>query len=467
MKKWIGRPILVLALMGATVGAATVASASVGTTPSTTTVVSSSSPAVVGQPVAFTATVTSGLATPPQPTGTVAFTDNGAPIACTATLIGFTSDSSTAVCTTTYKAPETSDSIAATYLGDGTYAESVGTTSETVNKASTTLGLAEQTLPAGQPETGQSVTFTATLAVTAPGAGTPTGSVTFTSTSPSSATLCSSVPLNGLTATCSVTTGLATSPGNIQASYSGDANFGVSSSSLLTVPSASAASTLVLISPSVNPASTGQTVTFRASVSATSPGGGTPPGTVTFSVTTFNPSNTPTVLAVCTNPVTLNAGTATCTVPGSDLFAATTPTVKVSASYSGSATPAYNASNDTSTPFVETVAEGVTDNVLIVTPRRVPLGGPVNLTVVVVPNLPAAGSPTGQVSFSVTALSGRSVVGFLNCSNSTNVETLSSDTATCSLPSLPPSANKLRVNATYFGDGNFLGASASKRIKLH
>jgi hypothetical protein len=47
------------------------------------------------------------------------------------------------------------------------------------------------------------------------------------------------------------------------------------------------------------------------------------------------------------------------------------------------------------------------------------------------------------------------------------VETLSSDTATCSLPSLPPSANKLRVNATYFGDGNFLGASASKRIKLH
>ena len=47
---------------------------------------------------------------------------------------------------------------------------------ETVNRAATTVALASSVNPA---VTGQAVTFTATVAAVAPGAGTPTGKVTF------------------------------------------------------------------------------------------------------------------------------------------------------------------------------------------------------------------------------------------------------------------------------------------------
>jgi hypothetical protein len=67
--------------------------------------------------------------------------------------------------------------ISAVYGGDFQYNTSTSTNlTQTVNKANTTTGVASSQNPS---VFGQSVSFTATVAAVAPGAGTPTGSVIF------------------------------------------------------------------------------------------------------------------------------------------------------------------------------------------------------------------------------------------------------------------------------------------------
>ena len=66
----------------------------VGDTPGTT------DPSPAGIPTSYTATITPSQATAIEPTGTVAFSDNGAPIAgCTAVAVTPGATNSTAVCT--------------------------------------------------------------------------------------------------------------------------------------------------------------------------------------------------------------------------------------------------------------------------------------------------------------------------------------------------------------------------------
>ena len=143
----------------------------------TTTTVTSSTPgdvSVYGQPVTFTAEVTGqpGFATP---TGTVTFDVNGVP-AAQETLSGgvaqFIPSTPLAV---------GSDTITAFYGGAGAYTPSDNTAApliQTVNQDTTTTTVASST-PSDSSVYGQLVTFTATVTVNSPGAGTPTGSVTF------------------------------------------------------------------------------------------------------------------------------------------------------------------------------------------------------------------------------------------------------------------------------------------------
>src|SRR5439155_8923722 len=121
---------------------------------------------------------------------------------------------------------------------------------------------------------GQSVTFTATVSVTAPGVGTPTGSVTFLDggTSIGSGTLDTSLQVTLTTANLSV------GGHSITASYVGDGNFNGSSSS---IPSQAVnkASTTTTVASSLNASTYGDLVTFTATVTANSP-------------STINPSST-------------------------------------------------------------------------------------------------------------------------------------------------------------------------------
>src|SRR5205823_956474 len=130
---------------------------------------SSVNPSVFGQNLQFTATVApaSGTGTP---TGTVQFTVDGANFGSAATISGGSATSPT-IGTLTVG----THSVGATYSGDSAFSGSSGSLTQTISKADTTTVVTSS----GSPVFGQSVTLTATVSATAPGAGVPGGSVQF------------------------------------------------------------------------------------------------------------------------------------------------------------------------------------------------------------------------------------------------------------------------------------------------
>jgi subtilase family serine protease len=172
----------------------------------TTTLSATANHSMLGQPVTFTATVSSPA---PTTTGSVTFTSDTTTLA-TVTL----SDGRAAVTTSTL--PVGIHTITAAYTGDITtnLAASSTTVSQTIIQATTTTELASSLNPS---PSGQAVTFTTTVTSSA---GTPTGSVTFTSDT----TTLGTVTLTGGQATLNTST-LTTGDHTITASYSGDANF--------------------------------------------------------------------------------------------------------------------------------------------------------------------------------------------------------------------------------------------------
>ncbi|OWK46556.1 Flagellar hook-length control protein FliK [Fimbriiglobus ruber] len=240
--------------------------------PTTTTTVTSSAPAsTAGQSVTFTATV-AGSAAGSNPTGgTVTFFQGTTPLGTAVPLT-----SGTATLTTTGVSVGT-QTITANYSGftQGNYSltASNGTVTQTVTAATTTT-LTSSANPAA---IGQPVTFTAT--VTAPsGAGTPTGSVNFSidGGTPVAVTLGTSG-----TATYSPTS-LAVGSHTVTVTYPTTGGFQTSTATLSPDEQVNTAATSVALSAAPDPSTSGQSVTFTATVSVTSPGVATPTGTVTF-----------------------------------------------------------------------------------------------------------------------------------------------------------------------------------------
>jgi hypothetical protein len=102
------------------------------------------------------------------------------------------------------------------------------------------------------------------------------------------------------TATCT-TSSLAVGTDAITATYSGDSNHNGNSSTLSGGQVVSQASTNATVGSSLNPSTYGQAVSFTANVAAVAPAGGTPTGTVQFTVDGVNVGS----------PVTLASGSAT------------------------------------------------------------------------------------------------------------------------------------------------------------
>jgi hypothetical protein len=221
--------------------------------------------AVFGQGETLTATVTAQAGVP---TGTVTFLD-GTTVLGTAQL-----NAGQAVLPVSLGVGN--HQLTAVYSGSDGFAGSTSAAAAvTVNPAATAVTLAPSLNPA---TTGQSVTFTATVAAVAPGAGSPTGTVTF---------MDGNVVLGtftvGADGTAMVTTSFATAGGHaITASYSGDANF-VGSSQTLTeqVNAPATQATTLTLGVSANPVRAGRAVTFTATVRGPT-GAATPTGTVTF-----------------------------------------------------------------------------------------------------------------------------------------------------------------------------------------
>src|SRR5262249_23126566 len=123
---------------------------------------------------------------------------------------------------------------------------------------------------------GQPITLTATIRILAPGAATPTGTVTFRDGS----TILGTVPVTNNRAT--LTTTLPSVGGrSITAVYNGDGNVLSSTSLGLTQVVSQATTTTALVS-SASTSQIGQAVTFTATVSPVAPGSGTITGTVSF-----------------------------------------------------------------------------------------------------------------------------------------------------------------------------------------
>lgn len=193
-----------------------------------TSVTASANPSVFGQPVTFTATVsTAGLGTP---TGNVQFFDGATPIGGPVALNG---SGQAQVTTSTLSVGN--HTITAQYAGasgacTGTFNSSGGSLAggQQVNPASTTTVITSNgTNPVG---VNIPVTFTATVSAQAPSVASvgANGTVTFFR---NGVPICSNVALNASSqATCQVTFTIAGNY-NITAQYSGTANFNASSNS--------------------------------------------------------------------------------------------------------------------------------------------------------------------------------------------------------------------------------------------
>ncbi|MGW7488895.1 beta strand repeat-containing protein, partial [Streptomyces sp. NPDC054786] len=354
-------------------------SASAGTgshtvTPATTstTLTSSPDPSVPGQFVDLTATVAPVTPGAGTPTGTVTFDfgDGAAPV--TVPLINGAA-TTPHTWTTTAGSPYP---LTAAYNGDGDFAPSTGTATQTVGPVATAMTLASSPEPSAA---GQNVTFTARVFAVPPGAGTPTGTVTF-DFGDGSAPVTAPV-LGGIATTDHAYATTAGSPYTATATYSGDADFTTATATVPHTVTAIAATTATTVTSSPDPTVTGQPVTVTAAVVPTPSGAGVPTGTVTFD---FGDG-----AAAITAPLSGGAVTVAHTYTG-----ATGSPYSITANYSGDANFGSSAGGDT-----QTVLPAATVTTLVTAPDPSVTGQPVTLTATVAPVGPGAGVPTGTVTF--------------------------------------------------------------------
>jgi Bacterial Ig-like domain (group 3)/FG-GAP-like repeat len=231
---------------------------------STTTVLqSSANPSNFGQSVTFTATI--NWSGPGIPTGTVTFMDGSSTLGSgTVNTSGQATFSTSALAVGTH-------SITASYGGDSNFTGSSSSIlSQVISKIPTATALQSSANPSSF---GQFVTFTATINWS--GSGTPTGTVTFMD----GTTKLGTGAANSSAQATYTTPALAAGTHSITASYGGDANFAVSTSTGLSEVVNKASTSTSLIA-SANPSVVGQSLTFTAAV--TSGAAGTPTGKVTF-----------------------------------------------------------------------------------------------------------------------------------------------------------------------------------------
>ncbi len=238
----------------------------------TTTALASTTPSVFGQSVTFTATVAAVSPGAGTATGTVQFSDGGVSLGNAVTL---TSGSATSAAITSFGVG--THNITAAYSGSSSFITSTSSAvSQVVSKANTTTALASSVNPSLFQ---QSVTFTATVAATAPGAGTATGTVQFFD---NGSAIGSAITLISGSATSAAITNFGGGTHIITAVYSGDASFFTSTSSAVSQVVTLLPRTTTALTSSVNPSLFGQSITFTATVAAVLPAAGNATGYVLF-----------------------------------------------------------------------------------------------------------------------------------------------------------------------------------------
>jgi hypothetical protein len=260
---------------------------------------------------------------------------------------------------------------------------------------------------------GQTVTVQYNVSVNAPGGGTPTGNVTVSDGTVS----CTGTVAAGQ---CSLTF---TSAGakSLSATYAGDANYNASPASASAAHTVDAANTTTAItSDTPDPSNVGQSVTVNYSVTAGSPGAGTPTGNVTVSDGVDS----------CTGTVSAGTCNVTLTTPGARTLTAT---------YAGDS----NFNGGTSAGEPHTVNSfATTTTIASDTPDPSVIGQAVTVQYVVAP-AQGGGTPTGNVTVSD---------GTVSCTGTVAA-------GQCSLTFTSTGAKSL--TATYAGDSTFTGSTSA------
>src|SRR6185295_7852372 len=185
-------------------------------------------------------------------------------------------------CTITFSSAG-AKSLTATYAGDTNFNGSTSAAaSHQVNKADTTTTITSDTPDPSV--VGQAVTIQYNVTVNSPGAGIPTGNVTVSDGTQS----CTGTVAAGQ---CTITF---TSVGakSLTATYAGDSNFNGSTSASVAHQVNKADTSTTITADNPDPSSVGQVVTVQYSVTADSPGSGTPSGNVTVSDGTISCTGT-------------------------------------------------------------------------------------------------------------------------------------------------------------------------------
>jgi hypothetical protein len=281
--------------------------------PAITTLAGVPASTVYGQPVVLTATFSGS--TDIAVSATVSFVE-GATTICAAVAI------TNGVATCTVPAFEVgSHSITVASLSDPNYTLTGSTVSQlafNVVKANTTTVVAASPNPSA---VGQSVTFTATVSVVAPGAASIDGNTVTFSNGAGGLVTCAAKVLAGGQATCTVTLNTA-GLNAITATYGGDSHTNTSSGTYAQLVTAPTVTTLAIIPL---PSASKQQVKLIAVVTAP-PGAGNPTGTVQF----VNISSSTTLGSA---PLTVIGGVSTASIT-SELNQSSSPQL-VTAVYSG------------------------------------------------------------------------------------------------------------------------------------
>lgn len=282
-----------------------------------------------------------------------------------------------------------------------------------ISAAATTTTITSHNPPTSS-RVGQNVTVFYSVAVSAPGSGTPTGMVTVTDGTVS----CQSTVGAGSCQLAPTTAGSKT----LTATYAGDGNFTGSTSAGVSHTVLAANTTTQITSDLPEPSVVGEPVTVSFSVNVNAPGNGTPTGTVTVAA---GPDG-------CSAPVSAGQCDITFTSTGSKTITAT---------YPGDGN--FNPSADNNEPHVVNKASTAT-TITSDSPDPSSVGTPVTVAWTVIPNPPGGGTPTGTVTVTV--------------SGSGDTCNASVAAGSCQLTINTVGANKT-ITATYGGDANFNGSN--------